>query len=350
MLQEFFHFKKFFLNPNLYYTLQISLTSNGKQFFNQNNCTLYFSIEGFSGNDLLNGSLLSYDPSTQIFQNPILGFDSDNVHRLFFINCSFDHQNGDVLLINQNEPFKFKKDSDESSLNTLSEVDQNLNYTIIPIYYNQDQYLSSESQNNNFNAYPFPIRHIYINVGIPDMGIDNLSKEKLKNNLSKEKLNNYLSISLTSKSKYNVPVIKNLYIDYDNQNDNINSMGYDSLENQDGTLYDIHNNEYYYIYPYPVPQSQCAEVLFKQGTSEQFKKIKNFAKNTFYIDQESGRMKIGDIVNLHSIITLTQQQYDDLSSQNLINSNIIYIIVSEESLSDIPTYIRYPEEIQSPPP
>lgn len=85
--------------------------------------------------------------------------------------------------------------------------------------------------------------------------------------------------------------------------------------------------------------------MFKQGTSEQFKKIKNFAKNTFYIDQESGRMKIGDIVNLHSIITLTQQQYDDLSSQNLINSNIIYIIVSEESLSDIPTYIRYPEEI-----
>lgn len=337
MLQEFFHFKKFFLNPNLYYTLQISLTSNGKQFFNQDNCTLYFSIEGFSGNDLLNGSLLSYDPSAQIFQNPILESDSNNVNHLFSINCSFDHQNGDVLLINQNEPFK--KDSDESSLNTLSEVDQNLNYTIIPIYYNQDQYLSSYSQNNNFNAYPFPIRHIYINVYIPDMGI---------NNLSKEKLNNYLSISLTSESKYNVPVIKNLYIDYDNQNDNIDSMGYDSLENQDGTLYDIHNNEYYYIYPYPVPQSQCAEVLFKQGTSEQFKKIKNFAKNTFYIDQESGRMKIGDIVNLHSIITLTQQQYDDLSSQNLINSNIIYIIVSEESLSDIPTYIRYPEEIQSP--
>ena len=339
MLQEFFHFKKFFLNPNLYYTLQISLTSNGKQFFNQDNCTLYFSIQGFSGNDLLNGSLLSYDPSAQIFQNPILEFHSNNVHRLFSINCSFDHQNGDVLLINQNEPFK--KDSDESSLNTLSEVDQNLNYTIIPIYYNQGQYLSSYSQNNNFNVYPFPIRYIYINVSIPDMGI---------NNLSKEKLNNYLSISLTPESKYNVPVIKNLYIDYDNQNDNIDSMGYDSLENQDGTLYDIHNNEYYYIYPYPVPQSQCAEVLFKQGTSEQFKKIKNFAKNTFYIDQESGRMKIGDIVNLHSIITLTQQQYDDLSSQNLINSNIIYIIVSEESLSDIPTYIRYPEEIQSPPP
>lgn len=86
-------------------------------------------------------------------------------------------------------------------------MDQNLNYTIIPIYYNQDQYLSSYSQNNNFNAYPFPIRHIYINVYIPDMGI---------NNLSKEKLNNYLSISLTSESKYNVPVIKNLYIDYDN--------------------------------------------------------------------------------------------------------------------------------------
>lgn len=91
MSQEFFHFKKFFLNPNLYYTLQISLTSNGKQFFNQDNCTLRFSIEGFSGNDLLNGSLLPYDPSAQIFQNPILEFHSNNVHRLFSINCSFDH-------------------------------------------------------------------------------------------------------------------------------------------------------------------------------------------------------------------------------------------------------------------
>jgi hypothetical protein len=47
-------------------------------------------------------------------------------------------------------------------------------------------------------------------------------------------------------------------------------------------------------------------------------------------------MKLGNLIHLHSIINLTQEQYDILNEHNFINPSIIYCIIDDESLSDFP--------------
>lgn len=77
-------------------------------------------------------------------------------------------------------------------------------------------------------------------------------------------------------------------------------------------------------------------VIFRQGTLEDFNKLTNFANNTFYIATDASLMKIGNLIHLHSIINLTQEQYDILNEHNFINPSIIYCIIDDESLSDFP--------------
>lgn len=86
-------------------------------------------------------------------------------------------------------------------------------------------------------------------------------------------------------------------------------------------------------------------VIFRQGTLEDFNKLTNFANNTFYIATDASLMKLGNLIHLHSIINLTQEQYDILNEHNFINPSIIYCIIDDESLSDFPYITKNLDEL-----
>ena len=87
-------------------------------------------------------------------------------------------------------------------------------------------------------------------------------------------------------------------------------------------------------------------VIFRQGTLEDFNKLTNFANNTFYIATDASLMKLGNLINLHSIINLTQEQYDILNENHFINPSIMYCIIDDEPLSDFPYITKGLGELQ----
>lgn len=80
-------------------------------------------------------------------------------------------------------------------------------------------------------------------------------------------------------------------------------------------------------------------VKFKQGLIEDFSHVSNFANNTFYTASDAGIMRLGNLVYLHSIICLTQNQYDYLQWREAINPYILYFIVEDGEQSDF-NYIQ----------
>ncbi len=91
----------------------------------------------------------------------------------------------------------------------------------------------------------------------------------------------------------------------------------------------LNNNEEDYPIAYPTKN-----IKFRLGMKKDFSHIQDLAKNTFYVAADASILRLGNLVYLHSIICLTQNQYSFLASLNGINNNILYFIVETKSQSD----------------